>query len=525
MVWEGKLITNTNFDDRKKYFEKAADICKNISSIDLQIKPFERLTNKFQNQIKEFKNNKKTYETDGFVLTPYKGNYFDMTVYKYKPLDSLTVDFLIKKCPKKLLGIKPYNTSKLNLYILFCTISGNAFNKLKMSLINYYNEIFPNINSRYLPNKLPIQFQTSDSQYSYLYYSDDTNLDGKIGEFRIKNYKSPHTEYEWEFIRIREDREVELKRGNYFGNSYKVAELIWMSYQNPLIIEDMDLNGSDVYFKRHESTLHEAQRSYNSYVKSRIFNQFRGTKTCMDLASGKGQDLFRYGTNNFEKLLFLEIDRTALIELVNRKHDYSYNRRGSNMEILLQQIDLNKPYRENIEKIELSNLIIPNNGFNVIMCNLAFHYFISTTSSVINIGKFINNYLKPGGRFVFTAFDGIKIVKLLEEHKGEWNSSIKGKYSIRKLYNDNVISNVGQKIELLLPFSGGNYYSEYIVNIEYISKEFKKLGMTLEVNDSYLNFINDYKVNKNNTNKIMDNDDMKFVDLYHYYCFYKKNNK
>ena len=53
----------------------------------------------------------------------------------------------------------------------------------------------------------------------------------------------------------------------------------------------------------------KASRSYNSFVKSEIFNRFRGTEWVMDLASGKGQDFFRYSSNNMKNIVFLEIDK------------------------------------------------------------------------------------------------------------------------------------------------------------------------------------------------------------------------
>ena len=39
---------------------------------------------------------------------------------------------------------------------------------------------------------------------------------------------------------------------------------------------------------------------------------------------------------------------------------------------------------------------------------------------------------------------------------------------------------------------------------------------------SYIDYINDNRINNNNTNKILDKDDKTYVSLYHYYCFYKK---
>lgn len=549
MLWDGDVITEKTFEERMAYFSQATQLLnkkvdkkvntkvdKKINTkvdkkinkkvhtnanIEVHTKPFTKLTSGFQAQIKKLKSTKKPYETDGFIFTPADGKYNDMNVYKYKPLDKLSVDFLIKKCPQKLLGINPYMPGGRTLYLLFCGISKNVFNKLNMELIDRYTDIFPHLNKYHLPNYFPIQFQPSNDKYAYLYWSDDDNLDNNIGEFSIPNYADPHTEYKWELLRLRDDRKIEVERGNYFGNNYKIAELTWMSYQNPLIIEELTKIELKSYFQKHESKLHDASRSYNSYVKTSIFNQYKNTESILDLASGKGQDLFRYARIGTKQIMFLEKDLTALSELIKRKHDYSIRRENGQMEIFAHQMDLNATYVDNIKILDAASLDIPNNGFDLIMCNFAFHYLIPNKKALVNIGKFINNYLKPGGRFIFTAFDGQSVFNLLKEHKGEWMSEKKDKFHIKKKYNQSTIQPTGQEIEVLLPFSSGEYYTEYLVNIDYIEAEFQKIGLVLETNQGFSQYLKNYKVSNKNSSKIMDEDDKLYTSLYHYYGFYK----
>jgi 16S rRNA G966 N2-methylase RsmD len=113
--------------------------------------------------------------------------------------------------------------------------------------------------------------------------------------------------------------------------------MTWMSFKNPLVIEKLDLN--KVYFKSGNSK-HKAVRSFNSFVKSNIFDQFKNTEHVMDIASGRGQDLFRYSSYGIKHILFLEVDKTALQELIKRKFDFARNRKGNNLSISIQQIDI-----------------------------------------------------------------------------------------------------------------------------------------------------------------------------------------
>jgi hypothetical protein len=515
MVVDGKVNTGELFGARLKRFPDMIKVTSGINGFTLKSKPFIRLTKTFYDQIKKLDEGKKPYDTDGYVFTHDDGTYDKMVTYKGKPIDKLSVDFFVKKCPQQLLGVKPYIAGNKNLYILFSGISKQVYGKLQMELMDRYDNIFPHINKRYLPDYFPIQFQPSDFRFACLYWGDEEDLDGEVGEFVISNPNAPVANYKWKLLRTRDDRKVELARGNYFGNNYKVAEMTWLSYQNPLDFSDPDLQNAG-YFQESDSNLHKQSRAFNSFVKSQIFEQHTNTQHVMDIASGKGQDLFRYASNGMSEVMFVEIDKTALMELISRKHDYSKDskQRGS-MHIMTQQLDLNQPFNTNITKLSKSSLSIPPSGFDLIVCNFALHYLIGTKNAIINIGKFIGTYLKSGGRFIFTAFDGQDIIDLLEE-SGEWKSSIPGKFHIKRRYAGNVLQPAGQKIEVLLPFSKNAYYTEYLVNIEYIETLFAKFNLTLETNQSFSEFIPSYK----SSNK-MDDDDKLYTGLYHHYSFYK----
>lgn len=529
MVYNDEVIFDKPFSERLTYFDKVIEDFK--SSKLFTTKPFIKLTDKYQSQIAVFKIVKKPYKVDGIVLTPESGEYDTMRVYKYKPTEHLTVDFLIKKCPDKLLGIKPYMPTKENpnLYLLFCGISKNAYIRLGMRLIRI-DELFPGLDYKNLPNYFPVQFQPSDKTFAYIFWSDKPDLDGEVGEFSCVGDKD--VPCHWHLHRVREDRKVEVLRGNYFGNNYKVAELVWMSYKTPLVIENIPPANSKAvvksagpaasYFQEHDNQLQKASRNFNSFVKATILNQFRTTEWVLDIASGKGQDLFRYGSVGTKNLICLEIDQLALMELIARKHDFSAVKERGAMNIQIHQLDINNDYKENIEI--LSEINIPNHGVDLIVCNFAFHYFLANKKNLSNVIKFINHYLKPGGRFIFTAFDGKEIIQLLNENSGNWTIKVgdETQYSIKKQYDVSFLDTIGQKIEVLLPFSKNAYYQEYLVNIDYIAGEFASAGMTLEIDQGFGSYLDDYKrVNRKNY-ETMTPADIRYVSNYHYYCFYKR---
>ena len=541
MVYDGKLITNLPFEKRLSYFN-------DVSKLSPKFKPkiFIKLTDKFQTNIKKYKGY--DYETDGYILNPADGDYDNMTVYKYKPIDRMSIDMMLKKCPNKLLGITPYKKKTgYTLYILFSGVNERMFRQLRLDFIKHYQEMFPAISKYNLPQYLPIQFCPGDFAYAHLYWDKRDTLDGEVGEFVCKGCMKDcnklldmitNCENIWELQHLRDDRKVEIARGNYFGNDIKFADQTWMNYKDPLIIEELS---GDRYFQEHDNPIQKATRNFHSYVKSQIFNNFKGTDQTIDLASGKGQDLARYSNYEFKNVVFLEIDNVALLELTKRKYDLT-NRKQSALKIApinvkTHQIDLNDNYNHNIDR--LNDIDIREKSANIIMCNFAFHYLIKNKAAVVNIAKFIDNYIKPGGRFIFTAFDASDVIRLLNAHKGEWtvyeddqlkdNAKDKRaakviKHSIKRQYETSIVEQVGQQIEVLLPFSKTEYYKEYLVNISFIEKEFEKLGFKLEINQSFSEYLESYRKDNKNGFDIMTNNDKILSGLYHYYCFYKKTN-
>jgi SAM-dependent methyltransferase len=244
----------------------------------------------------------------------------------------------------------------------------------------------------------------------------------------------------------------------------------------------------------------------------------------MDIASGKGQDLFRYANYGMQNVSFIEIDNTALLELITRKHEFSQNKDRNRMAILAQQVDINDDYNINIEKIQ--SVEIGENQMDLIICNFAFHYFVKNKKSILNVIKFIKYYLKPGGRFVFTAFDGKEVFNLLQKNKGNWSTSVNNElqYGIKSAYKESELLNYGQEIEVLLPFSKNEYYKEFLVNSNYIQSEFESNGFSLEINENFGEYFDEYD-KKNKNAKYMTDNDISYIKLYHVCIFYKKLEK
>lgn len=465
---------------------KISEICK---SVDMFVpKLFMKCT-----EVKSYNDyyTKSEMENDGLIFNEDKP-YYDMQVFKWKPSDRMTIDFVIRKCPDTL--INKYNfvlNDKRNvLYILFCGIDVSVMNKLKLTKMPQYNDIFPNT---YQQNYIPIQFCPGNNPYAYLYESKDNTLDNKIGEFLYNTVTK-----KWELHGIRTDRELDYSLGTYYGNNFFVAETTFNSILNPLQISEIDKPQKLGYFAESDSELHKAQRHYNSAVKEYLIKVITDDnhKNVVDLACGKGQDLFRYRRACVSFLLGIDSDLDALTEFTKRK--FTFDKRNykdanpcpDNTAIYTVYADLNEKYVTVLDAIKQHNIPFPANGCDVVVCNLAFHYFCSSRDSIYNIIELVSKLLAPKSRFLFTCFDGSKVVKLLRECDGHYIVRQKDvvKYEIKAKYKNATLDDCGQQIDVLLPFSKGEYYTEYLVNIDYIASVCKKYDLHLEIYDNFMSY-------------------------------------
>ena len=84
------------------------------------------------------------YETDGIIIQQASKSYYNTKIYKWKPADKLSIDFLVKECPSSMLGKFPYEQKAgKRLFWLFSGISRDKFNELHKRLPPAYMDLFP----------------------------------------------------------------------------------------------------------------------------------------------------------------------------------------------------------------------------------------------------------------------------------------------------------------------------------------------------------------------------------------------
>jgi SAM-dependent methyltransferase len=521
-----KDMKNEGFELRQDEFDAAREL---LGPFVGPKKPFKRLKkSNFGSTLKKLVEHKWDFKMDGIIFVKTEQPYNQTDVYKWKPEN--TIDFLVRRVPRSLQGKAPFQIKPgFTPYILFCGINYHRFRDSKLSKIPSYETLFPPTSRRM--TYFPIQFSPPDFPRAYIYYHEgEDDLDNRIIEF---TYVIPDggsvIEGHWEIKRIRDDRQIELQHGNYFGNDYDVALTNWSNLSNPITLEFLCDPTLDVYFKQPKPTRYNGLSKFVHYIKKRLFKQLNNNTWVIDLGSGKGQDLFNYTGKNIQNIVFIDNDPTALEELKERTQNTEM-KGGIDMRIMTHVADLTQPYVQTLK--ELLEFQIPASGVEGVVCNFAIHYLMTSAEQLDNFIKLVNRILRPGGRFIFTVLDGLRVHELFERKKLVRNESFNLedddgnlKYSIRRLYASKKLNHYKNKVEVMLPFTQGEYYPEMLVDIEHVIQQFEKKDFEREQYCSFGEQLNQFKQHRPNDYAALGTDDLEFAQLYSMVTLYKLDKK
>ena len=534
-----KRMANFPFKDRFAKFDEVQTL---LDKYELgSVKEFIRLTKDgFAAQIKDFYKKKRSYHIDGLIFTPagmhfkeaaklkkskfdrvFNTDYSSTVSFKWKPVDQLTIDFYLMANPKK-----------KGSYVLCSGIDTKTFDRLQMSFFDGYEAPVSQNSHRYFP----IQFEPSDGDFDYVWTPEKheekicsvdpecNSLSGMVGEFQFADEKGPLSKPR--LIRLRTDRVQDIAKGEYFGNNIRYAELLYVSVKTPLTIEAMCEPTEKGYFATNdENDWFKAQRNFNSFVKTQLMETYLhpkkdGISRLMDIACGKGQDLARSIELGYNEIVAMDKDTDAIYELLERKYNLRVKRKGATANIHIKSIDLENPSADTIKSLK-----VESGSVDAAMINFAIHYICHGAAPdkkdpITEFAKLVGYYLKPGARLLITAFNGEDVFKALGKND-EFNlkENDRVKYSIKKAFSSDALTNLDQGIDVLLPFSGENYYREYLVNYGHLQSVFEANGFKMIRTDSFESFLREYRKSNAQGYKSMSQVDKDWVSIYGYLIF------
>lgn len=540
-MWFGQNLSADGFEKRVLSIEPAvAALC----SVGVVAKKYVRLTSNLEEGFRAVGSDAALmYPTDGVILTAPGASYSKTQNYKWKPYEMNTIDFLAVKCPKTLLGTLPYvlrRSEGLELYILFVGIDHTMREKLGLGLIAGYRGMFPGVPGQYYP----IQFSPSTNPIAYLYYHRaDENIDRMIVELS----RDP-TNTTWVYHRTRTDRTLEH---NYYGNNYRVAELTYSNFVDKF--EFSSLWSAPIgYFTKTASDKYTAANRFKRFVISLLLkNNVSGARWVVDAAAGRGADLHRYHEVGVENALFIDRDKTAITELINRKFTFfsakKRHMRGwmgaadANLEVVTRKNGVSDVEYDKLLQKDTTNMTVHtmvadlltsadvlvertavfgiNPGqVNGVVCNFALHYMCVDMASLQNFFKFVSSLLAVDGVFIFTVMNGQSIFELLRPlPQGEmWTCVENGdvKYAIKKKYTG-AFAKTGQLIEVKLPFSD-EMYEEPLCNIDFVISVAKKYHLMVEQNSSMIADLEKFKKADRGLYDRLTTGDTEYIGLHSY---------
>lgn len=492
----GTVVAARPFSERVQELDPATEALAQF--LPAQPKPYIHLVQPnpayLATQFEAMRDRDRPYESDGLVLCAPGGTYREADLRKWKPLNENSIDFLARRPPAAVLGKLPFiDRPGSKLFFLFVGISAAEHHRLNIPRCAGYAELFP-AHDR-MRGYFPIQFQPSDQPYAYLYHHPDGAPDI---ENRIIELGLPRAEVAdgagptdpapgWVLERVRSDRDEDLKQGRLFGNNFKTAEYIWINYRDPLTFDMLSAGPGPAYFATHKGGIYAAATTYMSNAKTRALEFIAGLGFVIDLGAGRGQDIGRYLMNRNAVVLMVDKDAAALAELVRRKHSWNLRTaagvRPSTL-FLVRRADFTDPYATTVASLRQFPAF-PAKGADAVVCNLAAHYAFDSAAGMQNFVRLHKALLRPGGLAVFTLLDGEAVMAKFARDKvapgQSWDVREDGvlKYSIKRLFPQQKLTPAGQKIGVLLPFSRGELYEEYLTNITALTAAFKREGFKL----------------------------------------------
>jgi len=549
MNCNGQDLTRLTIEDRmvhaKTVLAQVAEPLKAIG-VEVFIKDYIQISQPIEEGILRVYNTKRDYKIDGLILTSHTGNYYETKNRKWKPTEENTIDFMVVKCPKTFLGRKEIPSRPgYDVYVLMCGMNSHRRKQYGINLWPSYNE---DTNVDQSQPYVPVLFQSALWPYSYVYYhkidsnmtATNADLDGKVCEFSVNitaanTLKSAFSKGAidttslnlWQLNRIRTDRSITA--GEY-GNDYDIAEQVFSNIIDPFVIEDL-WTGNSSYFEKQRDAMYRSPNKFKRFVIKEAFKKYLTPGiSVLDIAAGRGADLGPYNQAGIGRLIAMDIDPTALVELIHRSMDKHITdmRRGHGpmkLNVLVSDVSGNS----NVNKKALAERFAIDD-VDIIVCNFAFHYFCTSAGAAGNALGFISSMCDPSHDtyFIMTVLDGSKVFDILRDvEEGQaWKvvENSLDKYLIRKDYPGSNLEKYGQKISVKLPMTT-KLYTEPLCNIEALSTDAVDYGLNLVSNESFGEYLSKFNTAEPQVAASLTRDDIVYCNMHNLVVFKKNASK
>jgi len=401
----------------------------------------------------------------------------------------------------------------------------------------------------------PVLFQEDSRKYiAHLFLKngevrDETGAiikDKTVVEFYYNTDSGLEDTHRWNPMRTRYDKtEIVNKYKKGYGNYIDVANKVWRSIINPITFNDIETLANDSRYKKHSDFL--KSRIDHSLIlsekKENIFNQIRrnlakpmrnfhnwirsiliytycnqiyekGNKlSILDIGCGKGEDMMKFYYVMCSFYVGIDKDADSLLSAANgavSRYNQLRKTHPNFPKYTFVTADASTPLNSELQAKALSSMSFENKKlmdkffsndpskrvlFDRINCQDTIQFLLKDKMTWDGFTENINNYLKEGGYFVFTCFDGESVRSILKDtdkFTAHYNSE-KGEkrvlFELIKKYEDDSKTALGNPIDFhSFEEQEGVYVTQYLVDKEFVTKELEeKCGLELVETDLYSN--------------------------------------
>jgi len=353
---------NKNRYNEMQKLTKLLDVSK--SSIDFMVKEHKYSGEIFKDSRSIMDNpTKYPYDIDGLIFTPAKlavYSYYpsmpveikpDMTwnsVFKWKPPEQNTVDFLIKYISDvKKDGLK---YRKFGLYVADknllkeYTIKNVLNIRYKYTNINDLNEYLEGTEKSVFKLFVPNKYYFTDNEFAYVPINTSGEVraenNDKIESDTIVEFRYDIVEKRWIPIRLRADKTRIHNKGIYdkTANSLQVALDTWDTIHNMIsaetivgngekiedvVVDDNILETDDVYYERNLPfiKISGSMLGFHRLINSHLYNKPNKFKNehnrdtrgnLLEIACGKGGDLINWKNSGYSFVLGIDLVKSNI---------------------------------------------------------------------------------------------------------------------------------------------------------------------------------------------------------------------
>ncbi|NDB60679.1 hypothetical protein EB001_19875, partial [bacterium] len=440
------------------------------------------------------------YELDGLIFTPkfeaYPIGRLWASALKWKPPQENSIDFLIK-----------FRTGDSSIQT---AVDGETVVKYQLGDL-YVGDM---VDKSYVEKKFDIP-NTIGKEPTYL-IRVPLNSTGSKDDVVVRDETIVECVWNsgWKVLRTRLDKTQRyLSSGKKIGgtaNNIAVAISIWSTIVHPITVDmitgvvPLEASKKSEYYSNVGTSLTEPLRGFNNYIKALLIGGARKSgSSLIDFSCGRGGDIQKWFSSNYERVVGLDYSRTGIESL-----DPAIGAYGR----IESKKLTNSKFAKWVENVKLfwadtSKLVTHSyqNGicnsskkaeakkaleitFDVGVSFFTAHYYFETPMKIRGFFQNMFDNVKKDGLAIITCFDGLEIFKWLEHlETGQIYSGLvdsKPVWQIKKGYNKhtpflNNSYNVGLKIDIKFESISDDYLTEYLVHPDYLLEKATEYGFTL----------------------------------------------